>query len=65
MKVKHILALFLLGYLFEVLGVHFKLMQLMGAPTIYTISTVLKSLAAVLGIWKLLTAKSFKDFLNS
>jgi hypothetical protein len=64
MKIKHIIAVFLLAYLIEALGVHFKIMQLQGAPEIYTAATVLKVMAAALGIWKLLTVKSFKNFLD-
>ncbi len=65
MKVKHILILFLLAYIFESMGFHFKLMQLMGAPTLLLISSTLKVIAAVLGIWKVMTMKNYKDFLNS
>lgn len=64
MKINHIIALFLLAYLLEALGVHFKIMQLQGASEIYTAATVLKVMTAALGIWKLLTVKSFQNFLN-
>lgn len=64
MKIKHIIILFLLAYVFEVLGVHFKIMQLQGAPTLFTISTVLKVISALLGVWKLATIKDFSNFLN-
>jgi len=65
MKVKHIIAIFLLGYILELSGVHFKIMHLTGAPQLYTAATLLKTLAAALGIWKLLSMKKFQDFLNS
>lgn len=65
MKVKHILVLFFLAYIFESLGFHFKVMQLMGAPTLLLISSALKVISAILGIWKVLTLKNYKDFLNS
>lgn len=64
MKIKHILILFLLAYIFEVSGVHFKIMHLQGASTLFTISTILKVISALLGIWKLATVKDFSDFLN-
>lgn len=65
MKVKHILILFLLAYIFESMGFHFKIMHLMGASTLLLISSTLKVIAAILGIWKVLTMKNYKDFLNS
>jgi len=65
MKVKHIIAIFIFGYILEALGVHFKIMHLMGAPQLFTAGMIIKVLAAFLGIWKLLSAKSFQDFLNA
>lgn len=64
MKVKHILIIFLLAYFFEAAGVHFKIMQLKGAPTLFTIASLLKVISALLGIWKLFTIKDFSNFLN-
>jgi len=64
MKVKYIIAIFLLAYIFEVLGVHFKIMHLMGASELFTASTVLKVAAAILGIWKLLTIKELSKIFN-
>lgn len=64
MKVKHIVAIFLLAYILEVLGVHFKIMHLTGAPQLFNASTTLKIIAALLGIWKLFTIKDFSNFLN-
>lgn len=64
MKVKHIIIIFLLSYIFEVAGVHFKIMQLQGAPALYTTASVLKVISAILGIWKLFTVKEFSNFMN-
>lgn len=65
MKVKHIISIFLIGYILEALGVHFKIMELIGAPQLFTAATSFKVVAAILGIWKLTRAKTFKDFLNA
>lgn len=65
MKVKHIIIIFLIGYILEILGGYFKIMQLMGAPEVFTVAVSLKLVAVVLGIWKLATVKSFNDFLNA
>ncbi len=40
-------------------------MHLMGASTLLLISSTLKVIAAILGIWKVLAMKNYKDFLNS
>jgi len=65
MKVKHIIILFLLAYIFESLGFHFKIMHLMGASILLYISSILKVIAAILGVWKVITMKNYKVFLNS
>ena len=65
MKVKHIIILFLLGYILELLGGYFKIMQLMGAPEVFTVAISLKVLAAVLGVWKMFTIKNSNDIINA
>lgn len=65
MKVKHIIIIFLLGYILELLGGYFKIMQLMGAREVFTIAISLKVVAAVLGIWKMFTIKNTNDILNA
>ena len=65
MKIKFIIAIFLLAYIFEILGVHFKIMHLMGAPQLYTTASILKVLALILGVWKVLTTKTFSSFLDA
>ncbi|NPD45639.1 gliding motility protein GldL [Lentimicrobium sp. S6] len=65
MKVKHIIILFLLGYILELLGGYFKIMQLMGAQEVFTVAISLKVVAAVWGIWKMFTLKNSTDILNA
>lgn len=65
MKVKHIMILFLLGYILEHVGGYFKIMQLMGASEVFTVAISFKVLAAVLGVWKLFTIKNSNDILNA
>lgn len=65
MKVKHIIILFLLGYILELLGGYFKIMQLMGAQEVFTVAISLKVVAAVLGVWKMFTIKNSNDILNA
>jgi hypothetical protein len=64
MKVKHILVVFLVAYVLETAGVHFKIMQLAGAPQLFTAATSLKVTAAILAIWKLISIKDFSNLLN-
>lgn len=65
MKTKYIIAIFIFAYILEALGVHFKIMHLMGAPQVFLAATILKVLSGLLAIWKLITTKKFHDFLNS
>ncbi len=65
MKVKHILVIFLLGVVGVIIGAFFKIQHWPGAATILMISVGLEVLSGILAIWKLLTTKKFKDFLNS
>ncbi|NPD85066.1 gliding motility protein GldL [Lentimicrobium sp. L6] len=65
MKVKHIIILFLLGYILELLGGYFKIMQLMGAQEVFTVAISLKVVAAVWGIWKMFTLKNSTDIFNA
>ncbi|WP_121667408.1 GldL-related protein [Mesonia aquimarina] len=63
-KVKHIIAIFLIGVLFTIAGAFFKIMHWPGGNTIITIAFAVKILAVILGIWKVLTTERFKSFLN-
>lgn len=64
MKVKHILALFILGLICTVLGALFKVMHWQFAPELLAGGTFLQVISGFFGIWKLFTAKEFKKFLN-
>lgn len=64
MKVKHILALLIIGLIASLLGALFKIMQWQFAPELLIMGTFLKVIAGILGIWKLFTSKKFKEFLN-
>ncbi len=64
MKVKHIIALFVLGFLFTLIGALFKIMHWQFAPELLIAGTVIKVVAGVLAIWKVLSSKRFKEFLN-
>ena len=65
MKVKHIIALFLLGVFFTIIGALFKIQHWPYGRILLTIGSFTQGLAFLLGIWKILTNKKFKDFLNS
>jgi hypothetical protein len=64
MKVKHVIVILFLAYIFEGLGFYFKMMHFPGAAKMLLIGTSLKVIASILGIWKLLSIKDFSDFLN-
>lgn len=64
MKVKHILAVFIIGLICTLLGATFKIMHWQFAPELLTAGTFLQVIAGILGIWKLFTTAAFKDFLN-
>ena len=65
MKVKHILAIFILGVIVLDLGALFKIIHWPGAGEMIIVSIVLEILAGILAIWKILTSNRFKEFLNS
>lgn len=64
MKVKHILAVFILGLIATLLGATFKVLHWQFAPELLVTGTFLQVIAGILGIWKLFTSKAFKEFLN-
>jgi hypothetical protein len=65
MKVKHIIALFLLGFGLSVMAAVFKILHFMGAPTLLLTSAIIIAIATILAIGKVFTNERFKDFLNS
>lgn len=64
MKVKHIIALFIVGLLCTILGALFKILHWQLAPELLIAGTVIKVLAGIFAIWKILTTDGFKKFLN-
>ena len=69
MKVKYILIYYLIGMLFITIGALIKIMHHaifgLSGSVFLTIGSIIQSVAILLGIYKLLTSKKFKDFLNS
>jgi hypothetical protein len=47
-----------------ILGALFKIMHWPYGPELLTISTAIKTIVALLAIYKVLTTEKFKDFLN-
>ena len=64
MKVKHILALFIIAYIVITIGALFKIMHWPYGNELITFATILKVMAGMLAIWKVFTMQGFKDFLN-
>ncbi|MCH3884080.1 GldL-related protein [Tenacibaculum aquimarinum] len=64
MKFKHIIVIFILGFILIVLGALFKILHWQFASELLTAGTFLKIISAILLIWKLLTNKNYKDILN-
>lgn len=65
MKIKHILIVFLFGLILTLIGAQFKIMHWPGASILILSSSIIKIIAVILAIWKVLTVEKFKDFLNS
>lgn len=65
MKIKYILALFLIGVLLVAFGAWMKILHLQFATIVFTSGIFIKGLAIIFGIIKLFTSDKFKDFLNS
>ena len=64
MKVKHVLALFVLGVCGVIIGAVFKIQHWPGAHRILLFSMIIQVVAGILFIWKLLRMKETRDFLN-
>jgi hypothetical protein len=65
MKVKHILFLFLLCFVFITLGAFLKLNYIQGADILMNIGLGLKLVAIIATIYKLVKSPKFKALLNS
>ena len=64
MKVKHLIAIYLFAFILMLLGAFFKIMHWQYGSELLTISTTIKTIVALLAIYKVLTTDKFKDFLN-
>lgn len=65
MKVKHIIAIFVIGIVLLVIGACFKINHWLFANELLISGSILKVIAGILFIWKILTTDKFKEFLNS
>lgn len=64
MKYKHILIIFLIGLIINIVGIFFKLMHWPGTSVIFLIATVTEITAIILLIYKLIKDKNQNSFLN-
>lgn len=64
MKVKHLIAIYLFAFILMILGALFKIMHYPYGPELLTVSTAIKTVVALLAIFKVLTTEKFKEFLN-
>lgn len=67
MKVKHIIVIFLIGLILSVVGTTFKTLHWPYAGITITTSLLLKVVAGVSAIWKIVTMNRelLKEFLNN
>jgi hypothetical protein len=64
MKTKYVLIFFIFGICIDFIGVLLKILHHPFANTLLIIGTVLKVLASLLFLFKLLTHPKLKEFLN-
>ena len=64
MKVKYILALFIITFIIMTIGTLFKIMHWPYGNEFIILATIIKVIVGILAIWKLFTMQGFKDFLN-
>ncbi|WP_028890331.1 hypothetical protein [Tenacibaculum ovolyticum] len=64
MKSKQIITVFIVGIIFIILAITFKVLHWMLAPELLAIGTLLLIISFILLIIKLFTSKKFKDILN-
>ena len=63
-KIKHILILFLIGWIMYQIGALFKIMSWEYDSQLLTLGTFVKVLSALIGIIKLVSIKEVRSFLN-
>ncbi|WP_422090208.1 gliding motility protein GldL [Tenacibaculum ovolyticum] len=64
MKSKQIITVFIVGIIFIILAIVFKVLHWMLAPELLAIGTLLLIISFILFTIKLFTSKKFKDILN-
>jgi uncharacterized membrane protein YjjP (DUF1212 family) len=64
MKIKHIILVYLIGFIFLFLGALLKILHYQFGPELLTIGTLIILLTGFLLIVKIITNDKFKDFLN-
>lgn len=64
MKLRYLLVLLVLGFMFTIIGTLFKIMHWAFASEFYMVGVFLKLLFGILLVYKLLTTKKFKDYLD-
>jgi hypothetical protein len=65
MKVKHAIALLVLGYCFDFGGALLKIMHHPNANTILIVAVTLKILGALLFLFKIINYPKIREFMNS
>jgi len=63
-KIKHVIIIFIIGWLVYSVGFLFKIQSWEGGSLLVAIGTGIKVLSGILGIIKLLTIKEVRSFLN-
>ena len=63
-KVKHVLILFIIGWIISQIGGLFKIQSWEGGSLLIMIGVGIKVLSGILGILKLWSIKEFRSFLN-
>jgi hypothetical protein len=64
MKIKHLLVVIIIGFIWTIIGTLFKIQHWPYASEILVIGTLIKVIFGILLIWKILSTDKFKDFLN-
>ncbi len=64
MKIKHFLALFIIGFFISILGALFKILHWEFGYELASIGFVLRIMAVILIFWKLTAKDKLNEFLN-
>lgn len=63
-KIKHVLIIFIIGWIVSIIGTLFKIQSWEGGSELLTIGTGIKVLSGIFGIIKLMTIKEVRSFFN-